>query len=268
MNKKEKSKLVVEYIFNNSGRIDKSRMRRFLLERGVSEAELSDFEKIAGELYSLPDVEPGESLKTDFLENLGEYKRSIRLKETQANFASRILEEIWKPVLLKKLAYAAILFVFGCMAGYWYTSEMKYKTQVKSMISEMQDMHKVMMLTLLEQPSPSTRLKAISMSNQVTGRDDKIINALLNTLNNDQNVNVRLMAVEALYGFADNPKVRIGLIKSITRQESPIVQAALADVMVLLQEKGSVEELRKLLDKNNLDGSVKTKLKNSIRLLI
>jgi hypothetical protein len=268
MKKKEKSKLIVEYLFNNSKTIDKNKMREFLLEHAVDEKELREFEKIVEDFYSLPDEEPGESMKAKFIENLEEYKQSIMYKESHVNQLSRIFEEIWQPVLIKKLAYAVVLFVFGCLAGYWYTSEFRYKTQVNSMISEMQDMQKVMMLTLLEQPSPTDRLKAISISNQIIEKDDKIINALLNTLNNDQNVNVRLMAVEALYNFADNPKVRIGLIKSITKQESPIVQAALADVMVLLQEKGSVEELQKLLNRNNLDESVETKLKNSIKSLI
>ena len=38
--------------------------------------------------------------------------------------------------------------------------------------------------------------------------------------------------------------------------------------MVLLQEKSSVEELKKLLERNNLNESVESKLKNSIELLI
>ena len=117
-------------------------------------------------------------------------------------------------------------------------------------------------------PFPTERLKAISISNQINNADDKIIDALLNTLNNDENVNVRLMAVEALYNYADNPKVRIGLIRSIEKQESPIVQVALADVMVMLQEKRSVSELKKLLEKNNIDKNVEAKLKSSIELLI
>ena len=268
MKSKEKSRLIVEYLFNNSKTADKSRMRKFLLENGVMEDELGAFERIAEQFYAMPEAEPGENMKVRFMQNLDEYKRSIAYKESRVKYIDSILERIWQPVLIKKLAYAAVLFVFGCLAGYWYTSEIKYKTQLSSMISEMQDMQEVMMLTLIEQPSASDRLRAISISNQITKKDDKIINALLNTLNNDQNVNVRLMAVEALYNFADNPSVRIGLIESITKQESPIVQVALADMMVLLQEKGSVEQLKKLLDRNNLDESVETKLKNSIKLLI
>jgi len=268
MNKKKKIKLITEYLFNNTRGTDKNKMRRFLLDQGVSEEELNEFEKLAVELNTIPEREPSEKMKTNFYEKLEEYKASISHKELYTFGLKNIWEELWQPVLVKKLAYAVAIFVFGCLAGYWYTSEMKYKTQVNSMISEMQDMQKVMMLTLIQQPSPTDRLKAISISNQISNADDKIIDALLNTLNNDPNVNVRLMAVEALYNFADNPKARIGLIKSITKQESPIVQITLADVMVLLQEKGSVEELKKLLEKNNLNESVENKLKNSIELLI
>ncbi len=268
MKKKKKIKLITEYLFNNIRDIDKKKMRGFLIDQGVSEEELNEFEKLAGELNTMPERESSEKMKTNFYEKLEEYKTSISHKESYMFSIKNIWEELWQPVLVKRLAYAVIIFIFGGLAGYWYTSEMKYKTQVNSMISEMQDMQKVMMLTLIHQPSPTDRLKAISISNQISNADDKIIDALLHTLNNDPNVNVRLMAVEALYNFANNPKVRIGLIKSITKQDSPIVQITLADVMVLLQEKGSVDELRKLLEKNNLNESVENKLKNSIESLI
>jgi hypothetical protein len=266
MNKKNKMKLIVEYLFNNSETCNKKNMRKFLLEQGVDEGELDQYEKLIEKFDSLPVKEPDERMKAVFMENLEEYKDIIKHKKGGIN-TNRILAELWQPVLIRKLAIGIVLFAFGCLAGYWYTSEMKYKVKVNSMISEMQSMQKVMMLTLIQQPSATDRLKAISLSSQIKDTDDKIIMALLNTLDNDENVNVRLMAVEALFNFADNPKVRIGLIKSITKQDSPIVQAALADVMVLLQEKGSIEELRKLLDKNNLNESIETKLRNSIKSL-
>jgi hypothetical protein len=268
MNEKKKIQLITEYLFNDSQGTDKNKMHKFLVDQGVPEEELYEYEKLNRELNAIPEREPSKKLKTDFYEKLEEYKSIISRKESPVSVLKNIWEELWQPVMIKRLAYALTIFVFGCLAGYWYTSEMKYKTQVNSMISEIQDMQKVMMLTLIQQPSPSDRLKAISISNQISNADDKIIDALLHTLNNDPNVNVRLMAVEALYNFADNPKVRIGLIKSISKQDSPIVQVTLADVMVLLQEKGSVDELKKLLKKNNLNESVESKLKQSIELLI
>jgi hypothetical protein len=267
MNEKKRIRLITEYLLNKNAR-DKNKMRAFLIESGVKEDELREFEQLTGQLSTLPHREPSEKMKADFYRKLEEYKSVISQKESHIYSLRNMPEEIRLPGLVRRLAYAAVLLVLAGLALYWYRSEMRYKNQVNSMISEMQDMQKTMMLTLLRQPSPTDRLKAINISNRMNNADDKIIDALLNTLNNDQNVNVRLMAVEALCNYVNNPRVRIGLIQSIVMQESPIVQVALADVMVLLQEKRSVSELKKLLERNNIDKNVETKLKNSIELLI
>ena len=91
---------------------------------------------------------------------------------------------------------------------------------------------------------------------------------MLQTLNNDPNVNVRLATIEALYQHAENPTVREGLIAAITKQDSPLVQIALADVMLSLQEKKSVAELQKLLRKKDLNQAVEAKVKQTINVLI
>jgi HEAT repeat protein len=64
------------------------------------------------------------------------------------------------------------------------------------------------------------------------------------------------------------PSVREGLVRSIENQESPIVQAAIADVMVKLNEKSSVEELKKLLGRKDLNEAVKINIEQSIQKLI
>jgi hypothetical protein len=267
MNRKKKIGLITEYLLNKDAE-DKNKMRGFLIENGIKEEELEELGRLTDQLNELPDREPSEKMKAAFYNRLEEYKSSLTQNGPRVYKLDTLAEGLRHPALIRKLAYAAVILVLTGLAAFWYRSELKYKNQVSSMISQMQDMQKVMMLTLLEQPSPTDRLKAISISNQINKADDKIIDALLNTLNNDENVNVRLMAVEALCNYADNPKVRIGLIRSIVKQESPIVQVALADVMVMLQEKRSVTELEKLLEKNNIDKNVESKLKNSIEQLI
>ena len=129
-------------------------------------------------------------------------------------------------------------------------------------------MKEMMMLTMIEQPSASERIQAVNLTNDLNSVNDKIINALLKTLNNDPNVNVRLITVEALYEFAGNPKVREGLIQSISQQESPLVQIALADVMVSLQEKKSVDQFRLLLEKKDLNDAARMKIEESMQVLI
>ena len=125
----------------------------------------------------------------------------------------------------------------------------------------------MMMLSLLENPAASERLRAVSYTEEINEVDDKVVDALLTTLNNDANVNVRLVTLEALAKLADNVKVREGLVQSITQQESPLVQSALADIMVKLQEKRSVKPLRQLLRDDNLNHLVKGKIEQSIREL-
>jgi len=95
-----------------------------------------------------------------------------------------------------------------------------------------------------------------------------VIGALFTTLNGDPNVNVRLATLDALVKLADEPKVREGLVRCIDLQESPLMQSAIADAMVKLQEKSSVMSLKKLLGKKGLNQMVKTNIEKSIQKLI
>ena len=96
----------------------------------------------------------------------------------------------------------------------------------------------------------------------------KVTNALLETLNNDENVNVRLAAIEALKPYSKNGTVREQLIRSIANQDSPLVQVALAEAMAQLQVKSSVKELRKILESDKTPDDAKTRIKQSIDVLI
>jgi hypothetical protein len=73
--------------------------------------------------------------------------------------------------------------------------------------------------------------------------------------------------LEALTHFARDPVVRQGLIQSILQQESPLVQAALADVMLKLQEKRSIPSFKKLLLQKDLNGMVRSKIEETITRL-
>ena len=124
-----------------------------------------------------------------------------------------------------------------------------------------------MVLSLLENPSATERLQAVSMSTQLPDPDNQVIDALLTTLNYDPNTNVRLVTLEALTKYAHTPRVRQGLVKALAHQDSPILQLALADLMVKLQEKRSLQSLRQLLRQRGLVPEVKTKVEHSIRTL-
>ena len=75
------------------------------------------------------------------------------------------------------------------------------------------------------------------------------------------------MTLEALTHYTENPLVREGLVQSILQQESPLVQAALADVMLRLQEKKAIKPLKKLLQQKGLNEMVKTRIEETISRL-
>jgi hypothetical protein len=61
--------------------------------------------------------------------------------------------------------------------------------------------------------------------------------------------------------------VREALINAISRQESPLVQIALAELMAQIQEKSSVTELQKIVQSQRTPADVKKKIKESINVL-
>jgi hypothetical protein len=134
--------------------------------------------------------------------------------------------------------------------------------------TETEEVRERLVLTLLEQPSANKRLQGVSEANKIERVDETVIKALLQTLNNDPNVNVRLAAIESLTNYVSEPMVRMGLVQSIVQQNSPIVQVTLANLMVALQEKESIASFKHLIQTQQLDSSVKKKLENSIEEII
>jgi hypothetical protein len=136
--------------------------------------------------------------------------------------------------------------------------------QLAELTAQMHEMREMMMLSLLQNPAASERIRAVSYTSDIRHVNPKIAAALLATLNNDPNINVRLSTLEALTHFARDPVVREGLVQSILQQGSPLMQAALADVMLQLQEKRAIQPFKKLLQQKDLNSMVRTKIEQTI----
>ena len=169
-----------------------------------------------------------------------------------------------------KIAAVLILVIAGFGAGYMVNKTqpaISYQQQVDSLSGQVHDMREMMMLSLLENPSASERIRAVSYTSELNKVNAKLIDALLTTLNNDPNVNVRLMTLEALMHYAANPAVREGLVQSIVKQESPLMQSAMADAMIKMQEKNAVQPFKKLLQQKQINIQVRTKIEQTISRL-
>jgi predicted anti-sigma-YlaC factor YlaD len=233
--------------------------------------EMAQMQQVYGQMAALPAPEPDAQLmQAQFYDMLNEYKQAT--VSTESSWFARLKEYMqahWQPSYALQLAMGLLLLLIGWAGGYLFQHRKSDDSQqISQLATEVQHLREAMLLTMLEQPSATDRLKAVNYTDELDQVDDKVIKALLQTLNNDPNVNVRLMTVEALHKLAVKPRVREGLIQSITRQESPLVQIALADVMVSLQEKKSVDAFKELLKNKDIDLAVKAKIENSVNVLM
>lgn len=232
------------------------------------ESSLRSYQELWNSMAQIPVPEPSEAMHTRFYAMLDGYEAAQKrgLGHKMKQIAANIRQSMFSLQALR-YAYAVILFGIGIGTGFWLNSK-QTNNQIQMLSSEIQDLNQMNMMTLLEQPSASERLKGIHLTRRMENPTDKVVDALLETLNNDLNANVRLVALETLLEFADQAVVREGLLRSISQQDNPLVQVALAEAMITLQEKGAVAPLQKLLESDSVDGNVKEKVESSINMLM
>lgn len=250
------------------GTLSPEEQERFeaLLDRGeIDILEVKKMEMTLRQMGKLDTPEPGPEAGARFHRMLEAEKR--RLESDPGVEESDWLASL--PGLLRtpKLAWAALLLLCGILIGQWAAPVNDYREQMDELSTEMNRMREVMMMSLLDNESATERLKAVNISAEIPRSEPRITEALLRTLNDDPNINVRIAAIEALLHHAEDPAVREGLVDSISRQSSPLVQAALADAMLLLQEERSVEEFRNLLEQEEVEVTLRDKLENTIAKL-
>jgi hypothetical protein len=258
------------YLLGDLNEEEKLSLDRHLEQCPECRKELEETALVWNLLGKMPDPAPSGSMKEGFMTMMADYKKELVTKSQRR----RRIDELFgflKGSFLPRPAFSVLLLLIGLSAGYLMHQPGRMTAQnrqIDSLSSQISEMKQIMMLSLLQDQSASRRIQAVSYTDDFTSIDKKITDALFTTLNEDTNVNVRLATLEALVKLANDPVVREGLIRSIELQDSPIMQSAIADVMVKLHEKKSVEELRRLLERKDINQMVKVNIENSIQQLI
>ena len=258
--------LMLDYLSGEMPLDKKPAFEEMIAKNPVYQEELEELSNTWEHLRPIETPASSEKMDEKFYEMLSIHSK----KAAKQNPFS--LNSIVDPIITlfsqnnKQWLYRFAILIIGLGIG--YTINFKGSTNTQLAQQDAQEVRESLVLTLLEQPSASKRLQAFNETNKFEKVTSIVVEALLKTLNNDSNVNVRLAAIESLIQFANNPLVREGLVKSIIHQDSPIVQVTIAKVMVALQEDGSAEEIKKLLEKDDLNSSVREELEKSVKLLI
>tara|TARA_R110000796_G_scaffold252557_1_gene387788 strand:+ start:190204 stop:191010 length:807 start_codon:yes stop_codon:yes gene_type:complete len=258
--------MITEYIDGALSPEREKEFQQYVQEGHIDMAEVEEMAKLQGIILSTAAPEPSAVLKKNFYQMLNEAQANQPQAKESFPFLERISTSIFGSFLGRMafgIAVLAIGLYFGTSLG-----NSSYKEELSDLNGQMVEMREMMMMAMLEKESVSDRLKGIQISSELSSSNEKVINALFLTLNSDPSTNVRIAALNTLAGFADDPKVREGLVNSISKQKSPLMQVNLAELMVTLQETKAKDELKTILENDQTPEEIKVTLRASMEKII
>lgn len=268
MNKLKSEELILEYLDEAQNSKRRAQLKKTLLKEGYSETYLNELESIYADLHALPDVQPGDTLNISFYAMLKKQEQSSFTEDTLLQRLMFSLKKRVEPRYVFRIAYSVILLFIGWNIGLWNNSGSGQDKEIQYLSSEIQQMKKLVSISILNHSSPSQRIKNVNILSSFQQADEQIITLLVNTLNNDSNVNVRLSAVEALFKLAKNNRVRKSLVHSLDNQDSPLIQLALIDCYITLNETQAIGHLKQLLQNKEINDVVRNQVQQSLKILI
>ncbi len=224
-------------------------------------AEAAELGVVWRGLEAMSEPEPSQAMRARFRETLAAYEEGFQDAQRRQALAippRRWWSSFWPAQPAWQVAMAAALAVAGVFGGHYLGAPQApaHIPEIAQLKGEVDNLRQMVALSLMQQQSPTARLRGVTYSYQVARPDEQVEQALLHAVNHDSNVNVRLSAVDALSKFTADPGLRRALVDSIPVQDSPLVQIALVDLLVQVNARNAVPALRKLTSDRSIDEAV------------
>jgi hypothetical protein len=171
-----------------------------------------------------------------------------------------------RPVVQFAVAMAAL--VAGVFGGNLLSDRTAREAEIARLQQEVASTRQMVALSLLQQPTASGRLQGVDYTYGLGARDPEVSAALLRVLDEDASTHVRLAAADALRQYLTAPEVRQGLVATLPRQSSPLVQIAVIDLLIASRDRNSVGALQKLADDDLLHQDVRQRAQRGVEQLL
>jgi hypothetical protein len=204
-------------------------------------------------LGAIPDEAPSVAARGRFDALLSDYKHVVRTSRMEAFF-----ENWWPKRPVAQMACAMATLVVGLLAGHALTVDVQRNREVARLQDEVTSTRQLVALSLLHQQSASDRLKGVDWSVQIPRPEPQVVNALLETVNYDDAVDVRLAAVDALRRLSSEAAIRAQMASALVRQDSPLVQIALMDAVADYHTPEALSAIRRVADSNSVNPAVRS----------
>ncbi|MGH2568036.1 MAG: HEAT repeat domain-containing protein [Bacteroidota bacterium] len=269
--------LLPDFLMGSFTESERGSIQSHLKSCSACRREYESLSMLWNSLGALPEEKPSPAMRERFNAMLSAYEQGIRHSEkssvwvTLNGFIGRFLPQ--QPALQFAMILVLVVggFVVGSRSADGLTSageeQPDNQTELAELRGEVQAMSRMLAVSLMQQQSASERIKGASWTERLPQPDEQVIGTLIQTLNYDPNVNVRLAAMDALTKYADEPEVRETLVESLAKQTSPLVQLALVEVVAELKIPGAATVFRQILKDEQINQTVKERIQQRLAQL-
>jgi Putative zinc-finger/HEAT repeats len=243
-----------------------ARLRRHLAVCAGCADEAAAMEELWRALGEMPEEEPSPELESRFARRLA---REIALERGEIA-ALEPRERTGRPARrwspsgsFAAIAASIALVAVGALLG-TELSRRRDAAEMGKLREDVRSLNETVTVALLSQSSAVKRLEGVAYGREVSGADDKVADALFDTLLHDPNVNVRLAALDALKPRANRPDLRPRLVAAVPDEHSALVQLSLLSMLLESGTPAAEHDLRQLLDNPRLDPVVRGYLRDRL----
>lgn len=257
---------------------ESAQLRTHLASCPTCQREWAALQEMTRKLDALPEAEPSPRLRENFYAMLENAQREVDAPSPFALARSRI-DRFFAALLPEQpamqFAFALALLICGLLSGQHYLAKpgadperiKDLENQIAQTREEMSQMGQLVVDSLVEQKSTSSRIQTVLATMDQANPNQKILSELLAAMQIDRSINVRLAAVEALAQHAGEPLVRTGVLSALPRERAPLVQVAMIELLAVAREPAAAAVFEKLSRDEAVDLNVRNAARRALAAL-
>ncbi|HEY7640095.1 MAG TPA: hypothetical protein VH814_10250 [Steroidobacteraceae bacterium] len=218
------------------------------------ESEDAGEQKLWRELEDLPQEAPSQRLRRRFYDELEHADQRLHRRR-------RWLDLFTAPALAAATACVFVGVIIGVLLRSPSAPEHAELAQLQQQVAIL---NRNLVLDRLDNDSASKRLLGVIEASDLAGRDPEVMRALLERAVDDRVHSVRTAAIDAIGPRVGTPAVGDELMASLEKAESPLVQLALADLVLRYGNQQQLEQLLQLSERGKLHPDVAQHVKSSV----
>ena len=246
--------LFLDYLDNNLNPIEKEKVKSHLVQCPDCSAKLEQFKKLNKFFITPNEVQTSQTLKDEFTILLENEKSKITGSSTRLKMIKSSL----------KIAASILIFIAGSVFGIIIQNNNLSTSKISNLENELNNLKQQVIFETLKNQTASEKIQAINYTTYNENIENRLADILIETLNADNNINVRLAALDALSQFSKEPFIRNNLINSLLIQDNPYLQVGLIKVLVDFNLQEANEAIHIFLNQNDLKQEVKIYAKELI----